>query len=60
MIRTMIAEDGELEPGRITWVCHGCHARHDQAEECCPGEALLMHDITQPCEDCALPEILDE
>jgi hypothetical protein len=51
---------GEADEGaEVAWVCHGCHARYDAAKECCPGEVMARHDISQPCEDCALPEIVD-
>ena len=48
------------EGSQLAWVCSGCHARYDTAQECCAGEEVARHDLSQPCEDCALPEIVDD
>ncbi len=54
--------DVDIEPdlSDVLWVCHGCHRRYDQEQACCPGELVLRHDISQPCEDCAMPEVVEE
>jgi hypothetical protein len=57
----MLSESAGADEGAtVAWVCHGCHARYDQAQECCPGEVVARHDIGRPCEDCAVAEIIDE
>ncbi len=56
----MLLEDDSVGGADVAWVCHGCHARYDAAQECCPGELVARHDLSQPCEDCALPDIVDE
>jgi hypothetical protein len=57
----LLADTDDLAASaQIAWVCHGCHARYGAAQECCPGELVARHDIGEPCEDCALPEILDD
>ncbi len=52
--------DAAPESADIAFVCHGCHARYPNATACCPDSVVALHDINQPCEDCAVPEIVDD
>ena len=34
----MLLADGDVagDGAELAWVCHGCHARYDEAQKCCP------------------------